>query len=47
MRVIRTGTAARGAGGKVLLILGVWSADEVGGIGGGAVKCLDITKNTD
>ncbi len=32
---------------KLQLILGVLSAEEVGGIRGVAVKCLDITKNSD
>ncbi len=32
---------------KVQLILGVLSAAEVGAIRGVAVKCLDITKNSD
>ena len=31
---------------KLQLILGVLSASEVGGIRGVAVKCLDITKNS-
>ena len=33
--------------GGVLLILYGLSTDEVGGIDGVAVKCLDIVKNTD
>ncbi len=32
---------------KVQLIRGGWSAEEVGGIRGGAMKCLNITKNSD
>ncbi len=32
---------------KLQLILGVLSAAEVSGIRGVAVKCLDITKNSD
>ncbi len=32
---------------EVPLILGGLSTDEVGGIDGVAVKCLDIVKNTD
>ena len=32
---------------KLQLILAVLSAVEVGGIRGVAVKCLDITKNSD
>ncbi len=32
---------------KLLLRLGVFSAEEVGGIRGVAVKCLDIPKNSD
>ncbi len=32
---------------EVQLILQDLSADEVGGIDGVAVKCLDIVKNTD
>ena len=32
---------------KLQLILGVLSAVEAGGIRGVAVKCLDITKNSD
>ena len=32
---------------EVPLILGHLSTDEVGGIDGVAVKCLDIVKNTD
>ena len=32
---------------KLQLILGALSAVEVGGIRGVAVKCLDITKNSD
>ncbi len=33
--------------GGVLLILHGLSTDEVGGIDGVAVKCIDIVKNTD
>ncbi len=33
--------------GEVQLILEDLSTDEVGGIDGVAVKCLDIVKNTD
>ncbi len=33
--------------GEVPLILQNLSTDEVGGIDGVAVKCLDIVKNTD
>ena len=32
---------------EVPLILGYLSTDEVGGMDGVAVKCLDIVKNTD
>ena len=32
---------------EVQLILGNLSTDEVGGIDGVAVKCIDIVKNTD
>jgi hypothetical protein len=32
---------------RVALILGSLSTDEVGGIDGVAVKCIDIVKNTD
>ncbi len=32
---------------EVPLILGNLSTDEVGGIDGVAVKCIDIVKNTD
>ncbi len=33
--------------GEVQLILEDLSTDEVGGMGGVAVKCLDIVQNTD
>ena len=33
--------------GEVPLILGYLSTDEVGGMDGVAVKCLDIVQNTD
>ncbi len=33
--------------GEVPLILGNLSTDEVGGMDGVAVKCLDIVQNTD
>ena len=33
--------------GEVQLILGDLSTDEVGGMDGVAVKCLDIVQNTD
>ena len=33
--------------GEVQLILGNLSTDEVGGMDGVAVKCLDIVQNTD
>jgi hypothetical protein len=36
-----------GSTGAVPLILGNLSTDEVGGIDGVAVKCIDIVKNTD
>ena len=36
-----------GLTGRVALILGNLSTDEVGGMDGVAVKCLDIVKNTD
>jgi hypothetical protein len=36
-----------GSTGEVPLILRNLSTDEVGGIDGVAVKCLDIVKNTD
>ncbi len=32
---------------EVLLILGYLSTDEVGGMDGVAVKCLEIVQNTD
>ncbi len=46
-RPIKTVGKVCGATVKVQLILGVVSAAEVGGIRGVAVKCLDITKNSD
>ena len=36
-----------GSTGEVPMILGDLSTDEVGGIDGVAVKCIDIVKNTD
>ena len=36
-----------GLTGKLPLILSGLNSDEVGGIDGVAVKCLDIVKNTD
>ncbi len=36
-----------GLTGRVALILQGLSTDEVGGIDGVAVKCIDIVKNTD
>ncbi len=36
-----------GSTGKLQLILAALSTVEVGGIRGVAVKCLDITKNSD
>jgi hypothetical protein len=36
-----------GSTGGVPLILVFWSTDEVGGIYGVAVKCIDTIKNTD
>ena len=36
-----------GSTGDVPMILGNLSTDEVGGIDGVAVKCIDIVKNTD
>ncbi len=33
--------------GEVPLILPCWNADAVGGMCGVAVKCIDITQNTD
>ncbi len=43
MSVVKVG----GAAVKLQLILGVLSAAEVGGIRSVAVKCLEITKNSD
>ena len=36
-----------GSTGEPPLILPCWSADAVGGMSGVAVKCIDITQNTD
>ncbi len=36
-----------GPTGKLQLILGVWSAEELGGMRGVAQKCLDLQKNSD
>jgi hypothetical protein len=36
-----------GSTGEVPMILDDLSTDEVGGIDGVAVKCIDIVKNTD
>ncbi len=47
MRELKSVGKFVGSTGKLQLILGVLSAAEVGGIRGVAVKCLDITKNSD
>ncbi len=46
-RTIKAVVNVCGSNVKLQLILGVLSAAEVGGIRGVAVKCLDITKNSD
>ena len=46
-RPIKSVVKYPGLTGGVLLILSGLSTDEVGGIDGVAVKCLDIVKNTD
>ncbi len=46
-RTLKSVVKVCGSTVKLQLILGVLSAAEVGGIRGVAVKCLDITKNSD
>ncbi len=47
MRTLKSVVKVCGSNVTLQLILGVVSAEEVGGIRGVAVKCLDITKNSD
>ncbi len=46
-RTLKSVVKVCGSTVKVQLILGVLSAAEVVGVRGVAVKCLDITKNSD
>ncbi len=46
-RKLKSVVKVGGSNVKLQLMMGVLSAAEVGGIRGGAVKCLDITKNSD
>ncbi len=45
--IVKSGVKVRGSTVKLQLKLAVLSTVEVGGIRGVAVKCLDITKNSD
>ncbi len=45
--VVKSVVKVFGSTVKLRLILAALSTVEVGGIGGVAVKCLDITKNSD
>ncbi len=45
--VVKTVVKVSGSTVKLQLILAALSTVEVGGIRGVAVKCLDITKNSD
>ncbi len=42
----KSGVKVRGPTAELLLKLGSWSAGEVSGIPGVAVKCVDIRRNT-
>ncbi len=46
-RVVKSVVKVRGSTVKLQIILASLSTVEVGGIRGVAVKCLDITKNSD
>ena len=45
--MFKSAVKVRGSTSELQLILDVLSTVEVGGIRGVAVKCLDITKNSD
>ncbi len=46
-RVVKSVVTVGGSSVKFQLMLASWSTVEVGGLRGVAVKCIDLTKNSD